>query len=114
MSSLPTNGLTPIAPTRCLGKLPVALGFTLRRRVGRPDRVLQQLLGGLRGPNNLRQQLPISSAQVTTLQSLLKALAILGTQIDRLEAFQQETSDHGGSPTQCVFVIDSASQRCLV
>ena len=51
---------------------------------------------------------------ITPLKSLLKALAVLGTKFDLLEAFQQETSDHGGSPTQCVLVIDSASQRCLV
>ena len=43
MLSLPTNGLTPMALMRCLGELPFAHGFALRRRVGRPDRFRQQL-----------------------------------------------------------------------
>ena len=95
ISSLPRTALTPIAATRDLGQLPLTLGCALRRNASRRDRVSQQRLGGMRGPHDLRQQVPICCATGIMIESLHKCQTFFRAELDFLEAFHQQVSEHG-------------------
>jgi hypothetical protein len=101
MSSQPTGTLTPIATTRGLGHLTLALGFTLRQRpprrsLLRQEREGQKLLRNLRrGPNDLGSEVSIGGATGVGFDTLHQPLSLFGTQMHFLEAFEQpEASKH--------------------
>ena len=59
--------LGTIPAPRRFGQLPLVLGVAPEPVAGRRGRVLQELLGGLRGADHLRQPFPILGAQLATL-----------------------------------------------
>ena len=87
LSSLPTPGLTPMAPTRRFGHLPFPLGFALGRCRRRGGRSREKLLTGLRSPNDLHQLVPIRCLQGAAPQPLQECLAVFGAEGDLLESF---------------------------
>ena len=104
-SSRPPGARTPMATTRGLGPLTLALGLARRRRPPRRSR-LRQGRGGhtlrctlRRGPQDLSASGAIFGAPGVGCDALYQHLSLFGTQRHCLETLKQcAVSKHGGLP----------------